>query len=146
MQDYPHHYVASAHGRSQGNVSVTGSELADLETNSPPEFGGPSGYWSPETLLLASVADCFILSFRAVARASGLEWSSLNCEVEGVLDKEDKTTRFTRFAIKPTLTLQNAGDRKKAEHCLEKAEHICLITNSLNAEKVLTANIEIEGR
>ena len=39
------------------------------------------------TLLIAAVADCFILTFRAVARASRFEWISLGCTVDGVLDR-----------------------------------------------------------
>ncbi|SHE31328.1 peroxiredoxin, SACOL1771 subfamily [Modicisalibacter ilicicola DSM 19980] len=143
MQEYPHHYRVSASGGREGSVSVSGAELPTLETNPPPEFNGPSGYWSPETLLVAAVADCFILSFRAVARASKLEWKSLSCEVEGILEKEDRITRFTRFILKPSLTLSSDDDRRKAERCLEKAEQNCLITSSLNSEKELVIDIEI---
>ncbi|MFD2189376.1 OsmC family protein [Pistricoccus aurantiacus] len=143
MQDYPHRYQVSAAGRPEGSVSVSGAELPMLETNPPPEFNGPPGYWSPETLLVASVANCFILTFRAVARASKLEWKSLSCDVEGILDKDGKVTRFTRFIIKPGLTLTSDDDRDKAERCLEKAERNCLITSSLISEKELITNIEI---
>jgi organic hydroperoxide reductase OsmC/OhrA len=31
------------------------------------QLGGPGGQWSPETLLVAAAAECFILTFRAVA-------------------------------------------------------------------------------
>ena len=143
MQDYPHHYRVSASGGREGSVSVSGAELPMLETNPPPEYNGPPGYWSPETLLVAAVADCFILSFRAVARASKLDWESLSCDVEGILDREARVTRFTRFIIKPNLTLSSDGDLSKAERCLEKAEQNCLITSSLNSEKELVIDIEI---
>ncbi len=67
MQLYPHRYIATASGRAVGSVTVSGSALPAIETASPPEFGGPKGVWSPEILLTAAVADCFILTFRGVA-------------------------------------------------------------------------------
>jgi hypothetical protein len=33
----------------------------------PREFDGRGNQWSPESLLAAALADCFVLSFRAVA-------------------------------------------------------------------------------
>jgi organic hydroperoxide reductase OsmC/OhrA len=71
MHAYPHTYVASAQGTDTGFVVVGSPQLSAMETAAPPEFGGPRGLWSPETLLSASVADCFVLTFRAIVRAAG---------------------------------------------------------------------------
>ncbi|HSH49262.1 MAG TPA: OsmC family protein [Halomonas sp.] len=143
MQSLPHHYLASASGTSQGEVTVTSAGLPSITTTPPPQFGGPEGHWSPETLLVASVADCYVLSFRAVARASKLEWKSLSCDVDGKLDKVDGVNSFTRLVIRPHLTLEDEGQRQRAERCLEKAGSICLITNSMKSEKVVEPQIEI---
>jgi len=56
MQDYPHHYVVSADAQAEGPVGVNSEGVETLATTSPPQFGGPEGYWSPETMLVASVA------------------------------------------------------------------------------------------
>ena len=69
MQNFPHHYQVTATCGVEDNIAVTSADLPSLQTNSPPEFDGPPGLWSPETLLTAAVANCFILTFRAVARA-----------------------------------------------------------------------------
>jgi organic hydroperoxide reductase OsmC/OhrA len=37
----------------------------------------PGNAWSPETSLVAAVADCFILTFRGVAQAAKFPWESL---------------------------------------------------------------------
>ena len=103
MQGYPHLYVASASAGNEGNIVVTGEGLPDLETASPPQFDGPLGVWSPETLFSAAVADCFILTFRAIARASKFEWTSLECRAEGVLERPEKTTFFTTFNVHAVL-------------------------------------------
>jgi organic hydroperoxide reductase OsmC/OhrA len=146
MQSLPHRYQVSASGASEGTVRVSAAALADLETSAPPEFGGPSGYWSPETLLIAAVANCFVLSFRAVARLSKLEWTSLYCEVAGHLEKgADGRTRFTRFELRPSLTLPSGGDPSRAQSLLEKAERSCLISNSLSGEVTLDAQIRLQA-
>ena len=55
--------------------------LPPIMAASPPQFGGPPGRWSPETLLVAAVADCYILSFRAIAKATKLPWDAIECAV-----------------------------------------------------------------
>ena len=114
---------------------------ASIESAPPVEFGGPGGLWSPETLLVAAVADCFVLSFRAIARASKLEWQTLSCDVEGVLEQVERQTRFTRFNQRVRLEIPVGVNTDKARRLLEKAEHACLITNSLSAEVHLEAEV-----
>ena len=143
MQNLPHHYTVTATANTEDNVRLSSTGLVDLESAPPVEFGGPGDLWSPETLLAAAVADCFILSFRAVARASKLEWESLTCDVDATLDKVEKATRFTELTQRVTLTVPAGTDEAKAMRLLEKAEHICLITNSLNAETHLEAEIQV---
>jgi organic hydroperoxide reductase OsmC/OhrA len=99
MQDLPHHYAVSAAANPDGNVKLASSGVPDMPSNAPAEFGGPGDQWSPETLLAAAVADCFILSFRAIARASKFEWVSLRCDVEAVLERIEKVTQFSSLRI-----------------------------------------------
>lgn len=143
MQDFPHRYVVRAAAGVEGEVSVDSDRLPSLKTGAPLEFGGLGDCWSPETLLVAAVADCFVLSFRAIARASKLEWSSLGCEVVGVLDRVDRVTRFVEFSIKASLTVQADANRERADRILQKAEASCLITSSLNAPVHLETTIDV---
>lgn len=143
MQDLPHHYVATADAKSVGNVVLSSSGVDDLISAAPAEFGGPGDEWSPEALLVASVADCFILAFRAVARASKLEWDSLTCSAEGILERIDRVTQFTHFNVSVTLNVPSGTDENKALRLLEKAEQVCLITNSLKAESHLEATVRV---
>jgi len=144
MQGYPHHYLASASGGNEGSVVVSGEGLPDLDTQSPPQFGGPEGVWSPETMLSATVANCFILSFRAIARASKFEWNTLECDVDGVLERVERTTLFTGFNIHAVLHVPAGAKVEMAQRLLEKAEQICLITASLKAEIRLTTDIQVD--
>ncbi len=145
MQDYPHYYPATATGTAEGSVPVASPGLIDLETAAPAEFGGPGDQWSPETLLVASVANCFILTFRAVARASKFDWQALKCDVTGVLERVDKVTKFTAFEIRAVLDVSEGSNEAKALRLLDKAERSCLITNSMTAEIVLEAEVREAG-
>lgn len=143
MQKLPHHYRAAATAGPDDSVALSSRGLPDLESAPPAEYGGPGDKWSPETLLVASVADCFVLSFRAIARASKLEWSSLECDVEGVLDREDQATRFVEFRVKAVLEAPAGTDEAKAKRLLEKAEESCLITQSLKAKPTLETEVRV---
>ncbi len=133
MQDLPHHYTVTAGAEAEGNVTLKTDGVPQLTTAPPAEFGGPGDQWSPETLLVGSIADCFVLTFRAIARASKLEWDKLDCSAEGVLERVERVTRFTSATVHATLTVPPGTDVAKAEKLLEKAESACLITASLKA-------------
>lgn len=141
MQSLPHHYIVAASALAEGDVSLSANNLDPIYSAPPIEFGGPGNRWSPENLLVAAVADCFILSFRAVASASKLSWTALSCEVEGTLERIDGVTKFTAFEIIAKLTVAQDSDEEKAQRVLEKAEAICLVSNSLSASTHLQASV-----
>ncbi|MDH3336546.1 MAG: OsmC family protein [Gammaproteobacteria bacterium] len=143
MQDFPHHYVVVAAAQSDSNVQLASPGLDNIESAGPAEFGGPGDLWSPETLLVASVADCFILSFKAIARASKLEWKALSCDVVGELNSVARVTRFTRFNIRAVLEVPVDTNADKARRVLDKAEQSCLITNSMIAASRLEAEVRV---
>ncbi len=139
MQNFPHRYKIVATAGPDGDVSLAGDGLDPISSAPPVEFGGPGNRWSPETLLVASVGDCFVLSFRAIARASKLSWISLKCDVEGILDREEGTTLFTDFTVHAELYVPQDTNEERAHRILGKAEDSCLITNSLSANTHLKA-------
>lgn len=143
MQEFPHHYSAAASAGPEGDVLLEGDRLPSLQTASPVEFGGPGGRWSPETLLVAAVADCFVLTFRVIAGIARLPWSSLKCEVVGTLDRIEKVTQFTSFALRVRLGIPEDGKEDQAQRLLEKAERSCLITNSLKAATRLEIQVDV---
>jgi organic hydroperoxide reductase OsmC/OhrA len=142
MQAYPHHYTVDASAQATGDVTLSAAGLPPLQTAPPPEFDGPGDRWSPETLFVATVAACFVLTFRAVARASKLSWAALHCTTEGQLERVDGVTRFTRLALQAHLTVPPETDVDKAQRLLEKSEKACLITNSLTFAPTLSCEIE----
>jgi organic hydroperoxide reductase OsmC/OhrA len=145
VQDYPHHYVVAASSSSDSNIEVSSPGLETLESAGPAEFGGPGDLWSPETFFVAAVADCLILSFRAVARASKFDWTSLSCNAIGTLERVDKVTQFTEFKLTVALEIPDAAKKDRALRLLDKAEHHCLITNSLKAPTSMEADVRISA-
>lgn len=143
MQAFPHRYSVAATGSAVGDVTLKAAGLPALPSASPIPFDGPGDRWSPEALLVAAVGDCLILTFRAVARASGLAWTSLECDVTGTLDRIDRTTRFVGFEVRARLHVPRGTDPGRARQVLEKAERSCLISNSLNGAIHLIPTIDV---
>lgn len=143
MQALPHKYkTTSAATAGGGAATLTSPGLPDLAIDAPAEFDGPGDKWSPETLLTGAVADCFVLTFRAVAAASKLEWKAVRCDVEATLERVDNVTRFSRFELNVRLTVPAGTDEARARRIIEKAERGCMVTNSLVGERHLQAEVE----
>jgi len=145
MKAFPHHYPVEATAMSVGGTVVTSPGLTPLDTAPPCEFGGPGDRWSPETLLVAAVADCFLLTFRAVARASRLAWTGCECRVDGVLDRVDRVTKFTQFVMDIELVIPAGSDEVEAARVVHKAEQACLVTNSMTAEVEANVQVRVEN-
>ena len=143
MQDLPHQYSAKVHGTPTTNLVTQGENLPEIIVAPPSNFGGPGDQWSPEELLMAAVADCLVLSFKAISRASKLEWLSIECESNGTLDKVDRKIQFTDIVTKAKLVLASGEDEAKAEGLLLKAEEVCFISNSLSCSSRLDYEIVI---
>jgi peroxiredoxin-like protein len=137
----PHHYSATGSAKPEGHVELSSGELPRLQSAAPADFGGPGDQWSPEDLLVAAVADCFVLSFRAIAAASKFEWNELTCSVTGTLDKVERAMQFTEFTVQAKLSVSADADQDRANRLLEKAEQTCFNTNSLNATPQLETEI-----
>lgn len=143
MHAFPHRYNVTALATNSGVVTLRSGDLEDIQSTPPPEFDGPPGNWSPETLFVAAVADCFVLSFRSVATASKLEWLEIDVSAEGLLEKMPDGMRFTRIEISAHLRLPPGADEARAERLLEKAEKVCLVSNSLKTEVHLKTRLSV---
>ena len=141
MHDFPHHYrCLDTANASQSVVQVASDGLANLATDAPKEFGGPGDQWSPEALLVAAVADCFVLTFRAIAAPSRVTWHAIDCEATGTLERVDRTPQFTEIRLAIRISVPSDMEEERITRVLEKAEKSCLITNSLTA----TVHLDVE--
>ena len=145
MRPHPHHYRVHARTGGNGSVFVESDGVPVLRTAPPVEYDGPGDQWSPEGLLVAAAADCFVLTFRAVAAASKFTWLRLECDNEGVLDRCDGVVRFTEMHLTARLLIPAGGDLERAKHLLDKAKASCLVTRSLAFEPTLTTTVAVDG-
>ena len=143
MHPLPHRYTVHGAAEPTGDVRLAADNLPTLHTAPPVEFDGPGDRWSPETLLCAAVADCFVLNFRAIARASRCDWHAIECRVEGTLERVEGKSRFTEIVVHATLRAAAGTDPHRATRLMEKAEQTCLITNSLVAGRRLVATVAV---
>lgn len=132
MKPLPHIYKAQLSGGSKGYAVVSVAGIPELRTAPPADFDGPGDAWSPEHMLMAAVETCFLFTLRAVARASKVEFISLQLTGEGTVDRKDGATRFTEIVLRPRLALPAGADREKAMRVLEKSEKACLVSASLS--------------
>ncbi|MEZ5572151.1 MAG: OsmC family protein [Halioglobus sp.] len=145
MSDLPHLYTVKSAGGSSGHLTSQAEGLPNITIAPPSQFGGPGDQWSPEDLLMASVSSCLILSFRAIAKASKLEWHSIECESSGVLDKVERKMQFTSVLNKVRLFIPSNESQERAQRLIIKAEETCLISNSLSCESHIECEIILRG-
>jgi len=132
MKALPHQYDARLTGGPTGYADVESAGLPVLRMVEPATYDGPGDAWSPEHLLLASVQACFLFTLRAVARLSKLEFTELELESSGTVDRQDGVTRFTEIVLRPRLTVPPGVDSARALAMLEKAKKACLVSASLS--------------
>ncbi len=140
-QPYPHTYSVAARGGPSGLVPLASPGLPELASAPAAQFGGPGTSWSPETLLVAAIADCYVMTFRAVSAAALFGWLELECRVDGVLESVTRTPCFTRLRTVATLTVAPGADVAKARRLLRKTDAACLVANSLRGERSFEAHV-----
>jgi peroxiredoxin-like protein len=131
MKPLPHRYEVRLTTGRVGHTTLSSGGVPALQAAPPLEFDGPGDAWSPEQLLLAAVDACFALTFRAIAAASKIEFTSLAVDAEGRVDREDGRLRFTEIVLRPRVTLPAGEDPVRVRRALEKAERGCLVSASL---------------
>jgi organic hydroperoxide reductase OsmC/OhrA len=129
---FPHYYSAHAEAVLFNGVVISSGGVPSLRTAPPPEFGGPGDQWSPETLVVAAIADCIIMTFQSIATAKRFAYKGLACDVQGKLDRQSRVTSFTEFNVRVRLSLPaGAASEQDARALVERAKEHCLLTNSL---------------
>lgn len=141
---YRYHANAQFHQHDRSFVSLEQGVPRLIHFSAPPEFGGEPGVWTPEHFLLAAVASCFIETFKAVARASKLEFQGIEVAVDGLLEKEAAGLRFTKIFIRSALIIYDDAAHELALRVLNKAGRNCLVVRSLSSSVEVESKILVE--
>ena len=132
MKPLPHEYQVDLTGAPAGYAAMSSVGLPDFTAAPPIEYGGPGDAWSPEHLLLAAVSSCFLFTFRAVARASKIEFLNVDAETFGTVAKADGIIRFTDIVVRATVTAADGVDEEIVRRAVDKAASHCLVSSSLS--------------
>lgn len=113
----------------ENGQSVVGS-------SAPAYFGNPDTV-NPETLLLAALASCHMLTFLAIAAKFGFQVSRYRDKAEGTLAKNaEGRVAITHCRLRPEIEF--SGDKTPSPEELRKmhqsAHRNCFIANSLNSQ------------
>jgi uncharacterized OsmC-like protein len=119
-----------------------------IRVATPPEFpGGREGIISPEDLFVGAVASCKFTTFCAMAEKLRVDLASLKIDATGHITKEQgRGFTFTKIVIKLLIGITSEDQRKKAEKCVELTERYCLVTNSINSEVQMSAEITVQKK
>jgi peroxiredoxin-like protein len=129
VTSHEYRVTATWEGGRRGEVAAEDIR-PPIHFSTPPEFKGDPGYWTPEHLLLAAVASCYVATFCALAE-SKLGFLGLDILVEGTLGKPEGRLRFTNIVLKPTVNIARHEESELANRLLERAEEGCLIARTL---------------
>jgi organic hydroperoxide reductase OsmC/OhrA len=96
------------------------------------QFFGDAARYNPEDLMLASLAECHLLTYLALATKAGIRFEALSIQVTGVLGSSGGKTRFVRATLTPIATLAAGADNTLAQALHRDAHEQCFMSNSIN--------------
>ena len=70
----------------------------------------------------------------AVSNLSKLDWKTLECTADGILDRIDGKIQFTEITIHAILKADKGLNKDRAIRIMEKAEKNCLVSNSIKTK------------
>ena len=105
-----------------------------IEVATPPEFGGPEAFWSPEDLFVSSINICVLTTFLAIVQRQGIKFISYQSEAEGTLQMAEGTFMFTQVVVRPRVEVKDEEMATAVGQALEKAEKHCLVSSSVKSQ------------
>lgn len=112
-----------------------------IEISTPPEFGGPEGFWTPEDLLTSAVASCIMTSTLFFAERAKIKMISYSSQATGTMEKTAAGLVITKVSVAVEITLESPDQANAIHKAVEMAEKTCPISNSLNCPVELTLNV-----
>jgi organic hydroperoxide reductase OsmC/OhrA len=94
-------------------------------------FGDDTRY-NPEDLMLASLAECHLLTYLALATKAGIRLTALAVQVSGTLGNVDGKTRFLRAQLSAQTSIALGNDPERARALHTDAHEQCFMSNSVN--------------
>ena len=119
--------IESSPGGPRAGPTKSASAANSIHFTVPLQFGGLEGRWTPEDLLLCAIASCFTTTFRVLAENSKWEYTDLQVEAAGTVDKADSGYSFSHIILRPHLNVLAEPDCARGLALLRKAGSLCLV-------------------
>jgi len=140
-----HTFTTSLVWTGERTGRFTRTDRPPLEGATPPEFGGPAGYWNPEELFVGSYELCLLTTFMAVIEKFRVEVTRYESRAEGVIEKGEKYFRFTGVSVDATIRVKSEKDVTKVEKAAEVTKKACFISNSLSCDARFNVDVQVEA-
>jgi putative redox protein len=106
----------------------------------PTDFGGLNEGATPEDLLLAATASCYMITFGIVLDKAGIRYSNLN--VNASMDTRTKPTPAIE-SVELSASITTDADPATLQTLSERAEKFCVIGRALNPSLKKTVNLSV---
>jgi organic hydroperoxide reductase OsmC/OhrA len=115
------------------DVTIAVEGKPDLLASADKPFRGDASRWNPEDMLLASLAQCHLLSYLHACVTVGVVVVSYRDQATGTM-KEDGAGggAFVEVVLRPEVVVAEASMIEAAQKAHAQAHDWCFIANSMN--------------
>ncbi len=138
-----HRYGVRTHCTGPQSLDLEAVGKPTLRVATPPEFRhGVPRAWTPEELLVASLASCYELTVAAIAEYEGVPLHDVRVDATAHVERKDDNYRFMLFELDVELET-DAGHERAMEHVAEAANDRCMVGCALDVPVRL--NVEVRA-
>ena len=84
-------------------------------------------------------------TFIGFAKKANVEFTHLECSTTGQVKLTDGKYKFVQINVYPKISIADEAARAQATIAVQKTQHYCLISNSINAEVIYHTEIVKDG-
>lgn len=128
---------------AEGQSGVAKSDTAPNTIQFSSQPNGLKGRWTPEELLLASLAGCFTTTFRTFALREKCDFVDIELEATAKVARVDSAGFFNDIVVHSDVTIRKFEDCNLALKLLEAAERECLIRRALDFPIKFEAHVHL---
>jgi organic hydroperoxide reductase OsmC/OhrA len=158
MSGREHHYEVAVHwtgntGKGTARYldygrdhDVTAPGKPPILGSADPAFLGQPDRWNPEDLLVASLAECHMLTYLALCARERIIVQAYEDRATGTMTEErGNSGRMTEVVLHPVVTIADPARVERATELHHDANQTCFIANSVNFPVRHRPTIEVGG-
>ncbi len=127
-----HRYGVRAESSDGARVTLSAPGKPSLDVAMPSDFkNGVPGVWSPEELLIGSLATCFELTVSALAEYRRVPVHSVRVDATGHVERRDHRYKLILLELDVHIETET-GREHDIEHIAEMAHEGCIVGNALD--------------